>query len=97
MFSAGGQHIGYASEARTGVEPDEIGAVMCVINLGARDELGDVRQCKCKRYFLARRTDQLYCSTKCRVRYHQSSDEFKAKRREYLREWYRLKKSGKVK
>jgi len=79
------------------IERNEIAAAMCVMHLAVRDELDRVRKCDCGKFFLARRLDQLYCSTKCRVRYHQSSEEFKAKRRKYLREWYRLKKSGKVK
>jgi hypothetical protein len=78
-------------------ERDEIAAAMCVLRLAVSDELDRVRKCDCEKYFLARRLDQIYCSTKCRVRYNQSSEEFKAKRRKYLREWYRLKKSGKVK
>jgi hypothetical protein len=82
---------------RSKADRDEIAAAMCVMRLAVRDELDRVRKCHCGQYFLARRLDQIYCSTKCRVRYHQSSEEFKAQRRKYLREWYRLRMSGKVK
>jgi hypothetical protein len=99
MFFEEGPRIVYFSTAKTRgkVHLGEIGAVMSVMNLGSRDELDRVRKCHCGKYFFARRLDQLYCSTKCRVRYHQSSAEFKTKRRRYQRNWYHLKKSGKVK
>ncbi|MGA8734345.1 MAG: hypothetical protein WB558_10530 [Terriglobales bacterium] len=99
MFLEDGPQITYFSTGKTRdtVEMGEIGAVMCVTYLGSRDELDRVRKCQCGKYFLAHRLDQLYCQTKCRVRYHQSTDDFKAKRRKYQREWYHLKKSGKVK
>ena len=75
----------------------ESGAVMCVLQLALRDELDRVRVCNCGKFFFAHRIDQCYCGTNCRVRYHQSSEEFRARRRVYLRNLYRLKKSGKVK
>ena len=78
------------------VDRDEIAAAMCVLRLAVREELDRVRKCDCDNFFLARRLDQIHCSTNCRIRHHQSSEDFKAKRRKYLREWYRLKKSGKV-
>ena len=85
----------FTAKTRHRVEMGEIGAVMCLTHLG--NDIDRVRKCNCTKYFLARRLDQVYCSTKCRVRYHQSSIEFKVKRREYQRAWYHLKKSGKVK
>jgi hypothetical protein len=84
-------------KARGKVDLGEIAAVMCVMHLGLRDEFERVRKCSCGKFFFARRLDQLYCTTTCRVKYHQSSAQFKAKRRKYQREWYHLKKSGKVK
>jgi len=99
MFLEDGPQVVYFStrKSRDRVEIGEIAAVMCVTYLGSRDELDRIRKCQCGKYFLARRLDQLYCQTKCRVRYHQSAADFKAKRRKYQREWYHLKKSGKVK
>ena len=99
MFLEDGPQIIYFSTSKTRgkVEMGEIGAVMCVTYLGLRDELDRIRKCQCGKYFFAHRLDQLYCQTKCRVRYHQSTAEFKTRRRKYQREWYHLKKSGKVK
>jgi hypothetical protein len=77
--------------------PDEVSAAMCVLRLAECDELDRVRKCTCGKFFSAGRIDQIYCRAKCRVRYHQSSETFKAKRRKYLRDLYRLKQSGKVK
>jgi hypothetical protein len=75
----------------------EIGAVMCALQLAERDQLENVRKCSCGTFFVAGRIDQHYCSVKCRVKAHQSSDEFKAKRRKADRERYRLHCDGKVK
>ena len=83
---------------RIASKPDhEVAAVMCVMHLAARNDLDRVRKCGCGKFFIASRLDQRYHDTRCRVQHHQSSEEFRAKRREYLREWYRLKTSGKVK
>lgn len=78
-------------------ENAEIAAVMCALQLAERDELDRVRNCNCGRYFVAGRVDQNHCSTACRVKAHQSSEEFKAKRRKADRERYRLHKHGAVK
>lgn len=75
----------------------EVGAVMSAVQLAQRDQIQNVRECSCGRYFVAGRVDQNYCSVKCRVKAHQSSEEFKAKRREADRTRYRLHKEGKVK
>ena len=78
-------------------EQTEIGAVMCALQLAERDQIDNVRECSCGTFFVAGRIDQQYCSVKCRVKAHQSSDEFKAKRRKADRERYRLHRDGKVK
>jgi hypothetical protein len=75
----------------------ESSAVMRALQLAERDELDRVRECKCGKFFLAGRIDQQHCSTACRVKAHQSSEEFKAKRRVAERERYKLKQAGKVK
>jgi hypothetical protein len=85
------------SKGNTSARIAETEAVMCVLQLALRDELDRVRGCDCGKFFFAHRIDQRYCSTKCRVRFNQSSEEFRAKRRTYMRKLYRLKKSGKVK
>lgn len=75
----------------------ESSAVMRALQLAERDELDCVRKCKCGKFFLAGRIDQYHCSTACRVKAHQSSEEFKAKRRASERERYKLKRAGRVK
>ena len=49
-----------------------------------------VRRCKqCMAWFFARRSDQQFCKPWCQRKYFQSSEEFKAKRRKYMREYYK--------
>jgi hypothetical protein len=75
----------------------EVQAVWCMLQIAERNQIDDVRECSCHRYFVAGRIDQTHCSVKCRVKAHQSSEEFKAKRRVADRERYRLHRDGKVK
>lgn len=82
---------------RSPAERAEAGAVLTAVLLAQRNQLQDVKQCSCGRYFAAGRIDQSYCSVKCRVKAHQSSDQFRAKRREADRARYRLHRDGKVK
>ncbi len=77
-------------------EQAEIGAVMSALQLAQYDQIDNVRDCSCGRFFVAGRIDQNFCSVKCRVKAHQSSEEFKAKRRKADRERYRLHRDGKV-
>ena len=56
-----------------------------------------VRMCACGSYFRAKRKNQEFCSGKCRHKKYEQTDESKEKRRVYMREYYHLKKSGKVK
>lgn len=85
------------SKGHSSKEDSETGAVMGALQLADRNQIGDVRECSCGTFFVAGRIDQNYCSVKCRVKAHQSSEEFKAKRREGDRERYRLHHEGKVK
>lgn len=85
------------STNRSPAERAEIGAVLTAVQLAQRDQLQNVRQCSCGNYFVAGRIDQSYCSVKCRVKAHQSSEEFRAKRRQSDRKRYRLHRNGKVK
>lgn len=78
-------------------ESAEVAAVMCALQLAQQGHIDNVRGCSCGTFFVAGRIDQQHCSTKCRVKAHQSSEEFKAKRREADRERYRLHTDGKVK
>jgi hypothetical protein len=78
-------------------ETAEVGAVMCGLQLTEHNQIDNVRECSCGAFFVAGRIDQYHCSAKCRVKAHQSSEEFKAKRREADRERYRLHRDGRVK
>jgi hypothetical protein len=54
-------------------------------------------RCHCGRFFFARFSHQEFCSVQCRKHHHEHSDEYRAQRRKYMRRYYRLKLSGKVK
>jgi hypothetical protein len=89
--------IYFFAPTQTNGEDAERAAVMSALQLAERDELESVRQCRCGKFFLAKRSDQRHCSMNCRVKEHQSSEEFKVKRRKADRERYRLHSNGKVK
>ncbi len=59
--------------------------------------LGRLMSCGCGRWFFAKFSHQRLCSPRCRKKNHESSEEFKAARRAYMRQYYHLKVSGKVK
>jgi hypothetical protein len=72
-------------------------AVWDIIDLVSAGRLHFVRQCDCEKWFFARRLDQQSCSPGCRHRTYEQTERFKVKRREYMRNYYKLKQSGKVK
>jgi hypothetical protein len=90
--------IYFFAPRQTNGEDAERATVMSVLELAERNELASVGSCRCGRFFLARRSDQRHCSANCRVKEHQSSEEFKAERRKRDRERYQyLHRGGKVK
>jgi hypothetical protein len=68
-----------------------------VIELTKGRLLDRVRSCACGKWFFARFSHQRSCSPQCRHKLYESTQAFKVKRRQYMREYYRLKMSGKVK
>jgi len=72
-------------------------AVWDIIELQKTGHLELVRQCGCDTWFFANRADQRACSAGCRHKTYEQTDAFKVKRREYMRNYYALKQSGKVK
>jgi hypothetical protein len=99
-FAEFGPMLSFVSARSDGGSPEkqaETSAVMCALQLAERDQLENVCKCSCGVFFVAGRIDQSYCSVTCRVKAHQSSDEFKARRRKADRERYRLHRDGKVK
>jgi hypothetical protein len=72
-------------------------AVHNVIELAKLGTLARLMTCGCGRWFFAKFAHQKFCSTRCRKKNHESSEEFKAARRAYMRRYYHLKVSGRVK
>jgi hypothetical protein len=72
-------------------------AVRGIIGLIQTRRLALLRQCECKTWFFARKIDQKACSPTCRHRAYEQTEAFKANRRLYMRKYYALKQSGKVK
>lgn len=68
-----------------------------ITRLTESGQLERVRQCRCERWYFAQRIDQKACSAVCRHKTYEQTDSFKAKRRTYMRDYYKLKQSGKVK
>jgi hypothetical protein len=75
----------------------EQSAVFTIQRLLNNRELERVQQCKCGRWYYSRRTDQKACSPKCRHKIYEQTPDAKARRKQYMRDYYQLKQSGKVK
>lgn len=72
--------------------------VRTVLHVLSQGAILKVRRCQqCPRWFFARVSQQSYCSAACRGKHFSTSETFKANRRAYMRNYYHLKKSGKVK
>jgi hypothetical protein len=69
-------------------------AIEQLIDLSRARKLSLLRKCDCGSWFLASRVDQTACSPQCRRRVYEQSEDYKAKRREYMRKNYHLKKQG---
>jgi hypothetical protein len=88
---------GNSKWVHTGDPHTEAAALLNLLRLAETKELPRVRKCHCGRWFLARKSDQEFCSTRCRQKAFSATGKFKQRRRAYMRNYYRLKKSGKVK
>jgi hypothetical protein len=66
---------------------DEQSAVFLLYRLAEKRALGYLSCCDCGQWFLARRADQAYCSTKCRRSIASSSENFREQRRLYMRNY----------
>lgn len=78
-------------------EQEEAEAALAVMSLAEVNELIWLRRCLCKKWFFACRKTQKSCSSTCRHRLYEQTDRFRANRRKYMKRYYRLKRSGKVK
>lgn len=57
-----------------------------------------IRRCQqCGSWFFAHFSHQEFCSTKCRSKHLAGSEQFKEKRRKYMRDYYRKQKTKNVK
>jgi hypothetical protein len=72
-------------------------AIRSIVELAKLKLLDRIRRCTCGDWLYARFSHQHFCRPACRHRHYESSQEFKVQRRDYMRRYYRLKKSGKVK
>jgi hypothetical protein len=73
----------------------QIGWILHLINDRA---VLKVRRCQqCTKWYFGRFSHQNFCSSACRGKHFSRTEPFKEKRRKYMREYYHLKKSGKVK
>jgi hypothetical protein len=77
-------------------DQEEAEAVHSAMRLAEVNELTSLARCPCGRWFFAIRRTQRSCSSNCRHRLYEQTEQFKAKRRKYMRQYYRLQHSGKV-
>ena len=76
----------------------EIEVVLTILVLARDGRLDRVKQCKqCHKWFYARVLHQEFHELKCQQAFYKSSDEWKAHRRVWMRDYRRAKESGSVK
>jgi hypothetical protein len=68
-----------------------------IILLAQQGMLDRIDLCACGKWYFARFRHQRCCSASCRRKLYEKTEEFRKKRRKYMRNYYRLKNSGKVK
>jgi hypothetical protein len=72
--------------------------VRYVVQLIEQNAILMVRQCmECGRWYFAHFQNQKFCSTKCRLKHQSHSEQFKAHRREYMRDYYEKQRKTNVK
>lgn len=74
---------------RPGVlDMDDGSSIQLILDLARAGYLNRLRRCHCCRQWLyARFKHQNYCSTKCQQKHYAQSPDWKAKRRDYMREY----------
>jgi hypothetical protein len=69
-------------------ENDAVNSILSLVKSG---EVYRLRHCFCcGKWFYSLRDDQRFCDVACRQKQHSQSDEFKEKRKKYMRD-YRLR------
>lgn len=67
---------------------EELAAVEAIVLLAERNRLDRLQPCKCGLWYYAKFAHQHFCSSKCRVKYWENSDERKARKRALAKEYY---------
>jgi hypothetical protein len=75
----------------------EFRTVVVFMNLLAAGYFPSIGECACGTYFYARSTSWRFCSTKCRERFWENSEERKERKRQNARRYYWLHKTTNVK
>jgi hypothetical protein len=89
-------HFGEMYMTSKNVWPSELAAVQRLLSLASAGLLNQVRQCRyCKEWFFARFPNQHCCGKprQCRIKLHQSTEEYKSEKREKAKAAYREKKA----
>jgi hypothetical protein len=76
---------------------DDLDALLAVVRLAQFGYLSRLNRCHCGNWYFERVSGQQFCSAKCRQWMFSKSETFRAQRREYMRRYYRLQRSGNVK
>lgn len=72
--------------------------VRLILRLIEEGTLLKIRRCQqCGKWYFAHYWHQQYCTTSCRRKHLSVTEEFKEERRKYMRRYYKLQNSGKVK
>lgn len=67
-------------------------AVDGVLRLAKANRLDRLQTCACGKWYFAKFSHQRFCSTECRVKFWESSDERKEQKRKKAREYYEFHK-----
>lgn len=71
--------------------------VKCVVQLIAQGAILNIRRCQeCAKWYFARFSHQEFCTASCRGKHFGKTEDFKQKRRDYMRDYYRRKKLEKI-
>lgn len=93
----GNLSFGRLSSRLKRAEEEEADAALAIMSLAEVNELMWLRRCLCEKWFFACRRNQRSCSANCRHRLYEQTERFKAKRRKYMKRYYRLQRLGNVK
>jgi hypothetical protein len=67
-------------------------AIVAIIDLAREGLLCKLRRCHCRDWFFANFIHQKFCCTRCQQEYYRSSEDYKAKRRTYMKNLRELHK-----